>query len=199
MCHEGVSGPMSMVLTVDPPELFSKFEYVPGQAYTFTATMKGEHLGLDAPLANYNSIVAEIVDDTNNYTIGSMGGFPAEELYSPYPSAVISAGQKPNVTSWKFTWTAKNPDDLMPVHGPVTLFLAAVDGDAAHSPGQTLTDPFNDDVFTGSVKLKEAPGMMGRSQPSRPGTVVCALGLAALGLRRRRKASSASGTAAIRK
>jgi MYXO-CTERM domain-containing protein len=187
MCHEGASGPMTMLLTVDPPELFSKFEYVPGQAYTFTATMKGEHLGVDVPLANYNSIVAEIVDDKNNYSIGSMGGFAAEELYSPYPSAVISSGQKPNQTSWKFTWTAKNPDDLMPVHGPVTLFLAAVDGDAAHSPGLTLTDPFNDDVFTGSVQLKEAPGTMGRSEPSRPGTLVCALGLAALGMRRRRK------------
>jgi hypothetical protein len=187
MCHEGVSGPMSMLVTVDPPELFKTFEYVPGQAYTFTATMKGEHLGLDNPLSNYNSVVAEVVDDTNNYTIGSMGGFAAEELYSPYPSAVISAGQKPNVTSWKFTWTAKDPDTLMPVSGPVTLFLAAVDGDAASSPGMTLTDPFNDDVFTGSVKLKAAPGMMGRSTPSRPGTVVCALGLAALGLGRRRK------------
>lgn len=190
MCHEGVSGPMSVQLTVDPPELFSKFEYVPGQAYTFTATMKGEHLGLDNPLSNYNSIVAEIVDETNNFSIGSMGGFAAEELYSPYPSAVISGGQKPNQTSWKFTWTAKNPDDLLPVHGPVTLFLAAVDGDAASSPGLTLTDPFNDDVFTGSVKLKEAAGTMGRAQPTRPGTLVFALGLAALGVTRRRKKAS---------
>jgi MYXO-CTERM domain-containing protein len=190
MCHEGPAGTMKVQLTVDPPELFSKYEYVPGQAYTFTATMKGEHLGLDAPLANYNALVAEMVDGKDNFSIGSMGGFAAEELYSPYPSAVISAGQKPNQTSWKFTWTANNPDDLTPVHGPVTLFLAAVDGDAAHSPGMTLTDPFNDDVFTGNLKLKEAPGTMGRAQPSRPGTLVCALGLAAIGMRRRRKPSA---------
>ena len=154
--------------------------------------MKGEHLGLDNPLANYNSIVAEMVDGTNDYSIGSMGGYAAEELYSPYPSAVITAGQKPNVTSWKFTWTARNPDDLTPVHGPVTLFLAGVDGDAAHSPGMTLTDPFNDDVFTGSVKLTEAPGMMGRARPSRPGTIAFALALAALGLGRRRKSPRAT-------
>jgi hypothetical protein len=196
MCHENVAGKITVELTVDPPTLFQKFEYVPGQVYTFIATMKGEHLGLDAPLSNYNSIVVELVDDKNGFSIGSMGGFAAEEFYSPYPSTIASSGQKPGETSWKFTWTAASPDDGSPVRGPVTLYLGAVDGNAANSPGVTLTDPFDDDVFTGTVKLNEAPGMMGQRQPTRPGTLACALGIAVFGVarRRRRTAKSVSPT-----
>ena len=52
------------------------------------------------------------------------------------------------MTTWTFSWTApQNPI------GPVHLHVASVAGNAAGLPGLTLTDPFGDDVFAGTLDL----------------------------------------------
>ena len=185
VCHQKAAGQIKVKLSVAPSALFDGMQYTPGQAYSFTATLEGEHLGMNSPLANYNSIVVSIVD-AKGFSTGSIGGFAAEDFYSGFPSTIASAGQQVGRTSWTFTWTAG------PVgSGPVTIYLAAVDGNGAKSgPSATLTDPFDDDVFVAQFNLKESP--MGRAQPSFPGTLVCALGvgIASIAQRRRRRAAA---------
>lgn len=180
MCHLNPPGKVKVRLDVDPPALFQNFTYTPGAVYSFTATMLDEQLGKNSPLSNYNSVAVEAVDG-KGYQAGSMGGFAAEDLYSGYPATIVTTGTKPNVTQWKFTWTAPPLGA-----GKVTMHLAAVDGNAANvGAGKTLTDPLNDDVFVAAVSFAESP--MGRRYPNRGGALACALGMVlAVGNSRRR-------------
>lgn len=180
MCHLDPPGKVKVRLSVDPPSLFQGFTYSPGEVYSFTATMMDESLGKNSPLSNYNSVAIEVVDG-KGYQAGSMGGFAAEDLYSGYPATIVTTGTKPNVTEWKFTWTAPAAGS-----GPVTMYVAGVDGNGANSGGgKTLTDPLNDDVFVANVAFAESP--MGRRNPSRGGVFACALGIVfAVGSKRRR-------------
>jgi hypothetical protein len=96
------------------------------------------------------------------------------------PTTIVSAGQKPNLTSWTFQYTA--PD---PAVGPVTLYLAAVDGNGANSPPtKTLTDPFGDDVFVATVTLQ--PSGMASREPDFRGALACLVSVVVLGGARRR-------------
>jgi hypothetical protein len=184
-CHQKAAGKIKVRLDVMPSSLLDGLQYTPGQVFTFTATLEGEHLGLSSPLANYNSLVVSIVD-AKGFSTGSIGGFAAEDFYSGFPSTIASAGQQVGRTSWTFQWTAGQVGS-----GPVTLYVAAVDGNGADSgPSATLTDPFDDDVFVAAWNLKETPLTAGRTQPTFPGTLVCALGIAVttIAQRRRRRA-----------
>src|SRR5262249_47921524 len=126
-CHQKAAGKIKVKLSVSPSSLFDGMQYTPGQVYSFTATLEGEHLGLSSPLANYNSIVVSIVD-AKGFSTGSIGGYAAEDFYSGFPSTIASAGQQVGRTSWTFQWTPG------PVgSGPVTIYLAAVDGNGAKS------------------------------------------------------------------
>jgi len=180
MCHLDPPGKIKVRLDVDPPALFQGFTYTPGEVYSFTATMVDEQLGKNSPLSNYNSIVVEAVDG-KGFQAGSMGGFAAEDLYSGYPATIVTTGTKPNVTQWKFTWTAPPAGA-----GKVTMHVAAVDGNGANAgAGKTLTDPLHDDVFVAAVAFTESP--MGRRTPNRGGALACALGIVlAAGAKRRR-------------
>jgi len=180
MCHLQPPGKVKVRLDVNPPSLFQNFTYTPGNVYSFTATMVDEHLGKNSPLSNYNSVVVEVVDG-KGFQAGSMGGFAAEDLYSGYPATIATTGTKPNVTQWTFNWTAPPLGS-----GPVTMYVAGVDGNGANAgAGKTLTDPLHDDVFVASVAFTESP--TGRRNPSGTSIFACALGLVvAIGSQRRR-------------
>src|SRR5581483_673548 len=69
---------------------------------------------------------------------------------------LVDAGKRAGVTSWTFTWTAPPSGS-----GPVTFYVALVDGNGAGSaPGVTLTDPFGDDVVAGAITIDEASAAM---------------------------------------
>jgi len=149
-CHLDPPGKIQLRLFVDPPDLFQSFRYTPGQTYTFSVAMEGESLGMGSPLSNYNTIAVSIVGPTGA-PVGSMSGFAAEEFYTGWPTTIVSGGQRVAATSWSFQWIAGGPGA-----GMVTIFIGAVDGNGANSPpGQTLTDPFGDDVYIGTVQLEE--------------------------------------------
>src|SRR6185295_8393076 len=99
--------------------------------------------------SNYNSVAIAIVD-AKGVGIGALSGFAAEDLYVSANQTIVSAGSKPGATSWTFDWTP--PADGA---GAVTFYLAAVDGNGAGRPNETLTDPFGDDVFVGTVALQQ--------------------------------------------
>lgn len=187
MCHLDPPGKVKVRLDVDPPSLFQNFTYTPGEVYSFTATMLDEQFGKSSPLSNYNAVVVEAVDG-KGFQSGSMGGFAAEDFYQGYPATIVTAGTKPNVTQWKFSWTAPAAGA-----GKVTFHVAAVDGNGADvGAGKTLTDPLHDDVFVAEVAFAESP--MGRRMPTGGGAFACALGLvmAIGGKRRARRAFGAT-------
>jgi hypothetical protein len=113
---------------------------------------------MGSPLSNYNTIAVSITD-AKGLSAGSIGGFAAEDFYAGSPTTIASAGQKVGVTSWTFAYTA--PDASA---GPLSIYLAAVDGNGANSPPtKTLTDPFGDDVFVATIKLE--PGALASLPP----------------------------------
>lgn len=185
LCHLDAPGQVKLRMKVDPPELFDTFRYVPGQTYTFTATLDGEALGMGSPLSNYNAIAVSITDE-QGLSVGSIGGFVPEDFYAGNATTIASAGQKVGQTEWTFAYTA--PDTPS---GKVLIHLAAVDGNGADSPpGETLTDPFGDDVFAATITLEDGALAQGPEPPgggpAAPAAVAAILALAAA--RRRRPA-----------
>jgi len=189
LCHQNPAGQIKVTFQVSPPELFKSFTYTPGATYTFTAQMVGEHLGLTSPKSNYNSLAVQILD-TNQAPVGAMLYAPVD-FYSGFsPTTIVSAGTTPNVTSWTFKWIAPGPTDGVDAGPPgaVTMYVAAVDGNGADSGANaTLTDPFNDDFFSAEIQLTEGKVKMGGRTPPRPGTLVCMLGLAVMGIAQRQR------------
>jgi hypothetical protein len=211
-CHVEPPGRIQVRLFAEPADLLQMFRYAPGQMYTFTVTLEGEWAGLGSPLSNYNGLVFSIVDP-QGAPVGTIGGFAAEDFHAGWPTTIASAGQVVGSTSWTFQWTAGAAGS-----GPATIYVAVVDGNGADSdPTQTLTDPFGDDVFLGTVSLQEGAATAGaaagagaraaslipasapavaRRDATRPvrapglasfGALACAVTLAALGGLRRRK------------
>lgn len=147
LCHQNPEGKISVQIT-SAPNLFSSASasYTPGATYKLTFKLVGEHLGFNSPMANYNSIAVEIVNDQ-----GLPGGaIAAGDIGTTAQSTYISAGMKAGLDAWTFNWIAPGPTDG-PDGGPpgkVTFFVAAVDGNAADGgPESVLTDPFGDDFF----------------------------------------------------
>lgn len=181
-CHQDAPGKIRVRLAVEPTDLFQSFRYVPGQTYTFTATLEGETKGQSSPLSNYNTIAVAITD-TKGISAGSIGGFAPEDFYAGGPTTIASAGQKVGVTAWTFQYTAPEASA-----GEVRLHLAAVDGNGANSPPtKTLTDPFGDDVFIATVKL--SPGGVASAPGVPRGAPLLAASIALLAVIQRRKAS----------
>jgi hypothetical protein len=175
-CHTDSEGKIKLSITSDPPDLLRSFRYEPGKTYAIDATLVGEHLG--AGPSNFNAIAVAFLDPSGA-PAGEISGYAADELYNGGPSTIVSAGQHPGVSKWSFKWTA-------PTTGQVKLHMAAVDGNGANGEGGgTLTDPFGDDVFVGSLAF-DGPTTSRRSRAFDPSLalfgVACVLGI------RRRKA-----------
>jgi hypothetical protein len=149
-CHTKAAHQIQVRLGATP-DLLTDFAYVPGQTYSFTATLEGEHLGKQSSTANYNGLAIAFVDSKGN-DAGTLSGYSPDDFYSPSAATITSAGTRVGVTRWTFRWTAPAKGS-----GPVTLHAAAVDGNAAGQSSGTLTDPWGDDVFVGKLLLKEKP------------------------------------------
>ena len=147
-CH--TNAPHKIQIRLDAsPDLLADFRYTPGQTYTFTATLMGEHAGLQSSTSNYNGLAIAFVDGKRN-DAGTLSGYAPDDFYAAGPATITSAGTRVGVTVWRFRWTAPPAGS-----GPVTIHAAAVDGNAAGQSSGTLTDPWGDDVFVGKLVLKE--------------------------------------------
>ena len=149
-CHLDAPGKIQIVLEADQG-LFQSFAYTPGMSYDITATLIGEHAGTQSATANFNGLAMTVVDESGE-PAGSLSG-PADDFYSSGPATIVTSGQKVAQTKWSLRWRA--PDTAI---GAVTIHVAAVDGNAAGLSGDTLTDPWDDDVFVGALALDAAAG-----------------------------------------
>lgn len=145
-CHTEAPGKITINLNESTNSLFTNFSYESGKSYPFTATMSGDTTKID----HFNSLAVGVVDDQGN-AVGTIGGFGADDFYQAANGTILSAGKKWNVTTWTFTWTA--PATQV---GRVHLHVASVNGNAAGVPGLTISDPFGDDVFVGTLDLDPA-------------------------------------------
>jgi hypothetical protein len=180
-CHIDAPGKVKLSLAANPSSLLDEFRYTPGQKYMLTAQMvTAQELGTSATNSNYNGLVIEIVDE-KGLPAGALSGFSSNEFYSASsPTTIATAGQTTAETSWTFTWTAPAAGS-----GQVTIYAGLVDGNGANSgPGETLTDPFGDDVFAGALKLSEGSGARRETRP--PRWIFALLFLPLLAIRRRR-------------
>jgi len=75
------------------------------------------------------------------------------------PRTVLRNGQ----TKWRFGWTAPAAGT-----GPLTIFVAAVDGDGGGGTADDDRDPEGDDVVEGAIPIAEAGAL-----PPDPATVSC--------------------------
>jgi hypothetical protein len=170
-------------------------QYVPGQTYAITATLKGEHLGVtgcDPNMDNRNQIAVTFEDDATGKVAGVLAGdygSSASCPTTPPPQGftgstfvwkdchAIIANTMNNKTSWTFKWTAPAQGS-----GGVTMYYGAVDGDCGMSS-------LGDDVKTGTMKLSEKTARLDAPTPSR--SMYAMLGfvpvLAGVFSRRRRK------------
>jgi hypothetical protein len=143
-CHTDAPGVVRVEIEVEPP-LLDAFRYDPATPYRFTLRLAGESRGLDDPLSNFNTVSLAFVDAAGD-PAGEISGYSAEDYWAGTPATIASSGRA-NDELWAFTWTP-------PAAGPVTLYVAAVDGDGGGRLDGTGGDPFGDDVLVGSVRLQ---------------------------------------------
>jgi len=163
-CH--IKGEGTIGATITPSPAWSSVNgvdaYKPGQKYTITVTMTGEHRGLNQMNNNLNGMAATIEDQG-----GKVRGILASDTSPPvtsdacpasYPAQNPAAGTtylygdchgvffipRTNTTSWTFSWTAPAAGA-----GQLTMFYGVVDGDAN---GKSSLD---DDTKMGTLKLAE--------------------------------------------
>lgn len=166
-CHVQGAGTIDATVTPSPAWqlLAGQPAYVPGQKYTITVKLVGEHKGLGQGTNNLNGM-AMTFEDSAGRAIGFLasdvagndqGTCPATApatnpaapattyLYGPSKNCkTVVYNPLPNLTSWTFSWTAPAAGS-----GAVTGFYGVVDGDA---DGKSSLD---DDVKMGTVKLAE--------------------------------------------
>jgi hypothetical protein len=149
-CHTGSAGRVRMRLESQPPELLTRRRYQPGATYALTVRLEGEHRGLDSAL-NTNGFAVTMATAAGE-AAGRFTGVDGTELAVGNTDAeLVSSGLYERRTTWAFVWEA-------PVSGTgdVTAYLAVVDGDGASRKDLRTSDPFNDDLAVGSIRLEEA-------------------------------------------
>lgn len=147
-CHLDPPGAVSFTLSASPRTLFTEMRYTPGETYQITVGFLNESKGLEAS-ANYNSFALEILDP-ETMPVGGFFGFDEAILSTIGNGGVLFAiGQKNlNLIEWRFSWQA-------PMDGPdyVDFYLAGVDGDGASDAMVASSNPGNDDVVTGALRI----------------------------------------------
>ncbi len=165
-CHIKSAGLIDV--TVVPTPAWNKVQnldaYKPGQVYSITVNMVGEHLGLNQGNDNLNGMAVTIEDqggkaqgvlvsDTNPPVSSAScpASYPAQDpasgttyLYGDCHGVFFIP--RANTTSWTFSWTAPSAGT-----GKLSIFYGVVDGD--HHGSSSL----GDDVKMGVVKLEEGP------------------------------------------
>ncbi len=165
-CHVDAPHRLRLTLDVAPgtilgdptappaPSLLETPAYVPGASYHFDVAMAEPQaeLGRAATRSNYNAIVASFLD-ASDLTAGRISGIAADRFTVTDQAILASSSTQVGVTSWSFDWIAPPAGT-----GPVTLYLAVVDGNGAGSDAtRTLTDPFGDDVVVTRLRFDELP------------------------------------------
>ncbi len=193
-CHlndKGQQGQIDGALAWNPPlpTVNGQRAYQPGQRYTVTFQLLGEHLGKSGcgpyVTGNINNFAAAFEDASGRPAgvLSSDSGQTATACPSRAPSvnggttmlygdchAVFSmGGDKADVgrTSWTFTWQAPQAGG-----GPITISWGVVDGDC-------MMDSLDDDVKVGTTKLVEATAS---AAPPRRAPALALLALAPLAL-----------------
>jgi uncharacterized protein (TIGR03382 family) len=151
---------MQMRIDSNPPELIGAGTYVPDATYSMTVHMVGEHRGLASPL-NSNTFVLETLD-ANQATAGFFVGLGANVERPASEEIVVARGENERETTWTFEWIAPPAGS-----GPLTMWLAGVDGDGAEGRLGRTTDPLGDDVYVGSLELSES----GATPPQSSGAI----------------------------
>lgn len=150
-CHVEGPGQLRVLLSADNGLLDGR-AYVPDTTYQFTIAMREERLGLGAARSNFNGMAA-VFHDAEDRPAGSLVNVPADRYITLLGTTLLSSSTAVGVTSWSFGWVAPPAGT-----GPVTMYLAVVDGDGAGSgPTETLTDPFGDDVVVTRLRFDELP------------------------------------------
>ncbi len=163
-CHIGAQGQIGVTIVPTPAwqVINNAPGYKPGQQYSVTITMTGEHKGLNQGNDNLNGMAATF-EDVGGKVKGILGSdadptatsasckpnYPAQ---NPATGTTYTYGDchgmifipRPNATQWTFTWTAPPAGA-----GQLTMFYGVVDGD--HDGKSSL----DDDVKMGTLKLAE--------------------------------------------
>lgn len=168
-CHIKAPGKIDATITPNPAwqQLAGQPAYKPGQKYSITVQLVGEHRGLNAtPATNNLNGMAMTFEDAAGKATGFLASDVAGNDQSTCPAAApgtnpaapattylygpsrncktVIFNPRPNLTSWTFSWTAPAVGG-----GAVTGFYGVVDGD---SDGKSSVD---DDVKMGTLKLSE--------------------------------------------
>ena len=168
-CHTAAQGLVGASTQFEPPIVAGA--YAPGQTYTVTVRMSGEHLGLGGcASANANGFAARFQDASGSSVglLASDGNTSASACQATIdPSQLtgtsvvygdcksVEALATDSATQWSFAWAAPVPGS-----GPVTLSYGVVDGNCAG-------DSLGDDVKIGVVYLGEAQALAAPPRPNR--------------------------------
>ncbi len=188
-CHLDPPGQIRASLSASPASLFDASTYAPGESYTITVKLTGEHAGLKTPATNTNGLALSIVD-TTGAPAGAVVAFAPDAIVAGGPATIASTGERLGATEWSFTWRA--PEASL---GRVTVHLGVVDGDGAgtSAPG-AFSDPFGDDVYVASVPIEESSSRGARLGAGTPVTLVLALGAVLVRTRRARARATRAGS-----
>lgn len=165
-CHIGSKSLITATVTPTPAwqKVGSADAYKPGQTYSITVTLVGEHLGLNQGNDNLNGMAFTFEDTSGKLrgvltsdadpTANSATCKPSYPAQDPPTGTTYVYGDchgvvyipRPNATSWTFSWKAPAAGA-----GAMTAFYGVVDGD--HNGSSSL----DDDVKMGSAKLVEGP------------------------------------------
>lgn len=163
-CHINAKGMIDVTVVPTPAwqVVNNAPAYKPGQAYSITLTMTGEHRGLNQGNDNLNGFAATIEDQGGKVkgvlTSDADPTANSTTCKAAYPANNPASGTsyiygdchgmiyipRANTTTWTFKWTAPAAGA-----GQLTLFYGVVDGD--HDGKSSL----DDDVKMGTVKLSE--------------------------------------------
>jgi hypothetical protein len=169
-CHVGAPGIVGLQLNADDPSLFSD-GYTPGKTYALQVQINNETEGLKYNTPTCTDVGGMPYAQCNNNGFAlevdaggaALGGFAASAstLVSPDGNAVFSAREfdatDPNLihnndaTSWLFHWTAPPQGS-----GPLTIYVAAVDGNGGGGSTANDQDPYGDDTVQANFFVQEA-------------------------------------------
>jgi len=165
-CHIDSMGMIDLQIDVFPAwgNVGGDPAYVPGERYTFTMNLIGEHRGMMTgnPPDNRNGVNVTIEDangdraghyftDSGVDSVNCQPAYPDPDpprmtTYTYYDChAVVACGTPQNIlTSWTFDWEAPAAGT-----GDVTIYWGAVDGDTND------LSSLDDDVKEGVIQLRE--------------------------------------------
>lgn len=165
-CHIKAAGQIGTTITPTPAwgTVNGSSAYKPGQKYSITVAMTGEHRGLNQGNNNLNGMAITVEDqagkvkgvfESDTMPVVSSAACPANyPMQNPTTGTTYLYGDchgviyipRPNATSWTYSWTAPAAGT-----GALTMYYGVVDGDA---DGKSSLD---DDVKMGTLKLVEGP------------------------------------------